>query len=104
MSAQRAVIIVIALEFAEQQFHQLAEAIDPGSAELEDAAGGGRSVERGKNGVGNVTDIDRLNTWWCPPPISGMKGEICAIRAKRLKKSSSGPNTTEGRRMVAVGK
>ena len=37
-------------------------------------------------------------------PISGSTGEIIAIAAKRLKNWSSGPNTTEGRRIVTVGK
>ena len=38
-----------------------------------------------------------------PPPISGRTGLSAAMAAKRLKKSSSGPNTTEGRNTVAVG-
>ena len=36
--------------------------------------------------------------------MSGTTGEIIAIAAKRLKNWSSGPNTIEGRRIVAVGK
>ena len=38
-----------------------------------------------------------------PPPISGSAGEMRASAAKRLKKSSSGPNTIDGRRMTASG-
>jgi hypothetical protein len=46
------------------------------------------------------------NTGWnlvAPPPISGSAGAIRASAPKRLKKSSSGPNTIEGRRIVASG-
>jgi hypothetical protein len=38
-----------------------------------------------------------------PPPTSGSAGENRAMPAKRLKKSSSGPNRIEGRKMVAEG-
>ena len=38
-----------------------------------------------------------------PPPISGSAGMIWLIRAKRLKKLSSGPNTMLGRRIVTSG-
>jgi hypothetical protein len=37
------------------------------------------------------------------PPISGSTGDIRASAAKRLVNSSSGPNTTAGRMMVADG-
>jgi hypothetical protein len=36
-----------------------------------------------------------------PPPIKGSAGDIRASAAKRLKKSSSGPNRIEGR-MITV--
>ena len=36
-------------------------------------------------------------------PTSGSVGSRRAMAAKRLKKLSSGPNMTEGRRMTAVG-
>ena len=38
-----------------------------------------------------------------PPPTSGSAGANRASDAKRLKKSSSGPNTTDGRSTVADG-
>jgi len=38
-----------------------------------------------------------------PPPISGNAGEILASAAKRLKKSSSGPNMIDGRMTVVAG-
>ena len=38
-----------------------------------------------------------------PPPISGSAGLKRASAAKRLKNSSSAPNTMEGRRMIAEG-
>ena len=38
-----------------------------------------------------------------PPPISGRAGDSRAIAAKRLKKSSSGPNTIDGRMITASG-
>ena len=38
-----------------------------------------------------------------PPPISGSTGDIRASAAKRLVNWSSGPNITDGRRMVAEG-
>jgi len=46
------------------------------------------------------------NTGWkrvMPPPISGSAGDMRASAAKRLKKSSSGPNSTDGRMMTAFG-
>ena len=46
------------------------------------------------------------NTGWIfvlPPPIRGSTGEMRASAAKRLKKSSSGPNTIEGLRITASG-
>ena len=46
------------------------------------------------------------NTGWNrvrPPPINGRTGETRAIAPKRLKKSSSEPNTIEGRKIVAPG-
>ena len=46
------------------------------------------------------------NTGWnrvSPPPTSGSAGDSRAMAANLLKKSSSGPNTTEGRRIVADG-
>jgi hypothetical protein len=38
-----------------------------------------------------------------PPPIKGSAGEMRASAAKRLKKSSSGPNMMDGRIMVVEG-
>ena len=38
-----------------------------------------------------------------PPPISGSAGDIRASAAKRLVNWSSGPNTIDGRMMVAAG-
>jgi len=38
-----------------------------------------------------------------PPPISGSAGDMRASVAKRLKKSSSGPNKIDGRMMTACG-
>ncbi len=38
-----------------------------------------------------------------PPPIKGSAGSHRVIAAKRLKKSSSGPNTMEGRMITAAG-
>ena len=42
-----------------------------------------------------------MRVW--PPPIRGSAGDSRAIAAKRLVNSSSGPNTTAGRMMVADG-
>ena len=46
------------------------------------------------------------NTGWnrvMPPPISGSAGMKRASAANLLKKSSSGPNTIDGRNTVAPG-
>ena len=46
------------------------------------------------------------NTGWnrvWPPPTSGRTGDMRASAANLLKKSSSGPNTIDGRKIVADG-
>jgi len=49
---------------------------------------------------GDVATNTGCKSVW-PPPISGRTGEMAAMAANRLKKWSSGPNTTDGRRITA---
>ncbi len=81
---------------------QFAELPDARSAQFIDRAGGVRPPQRGHHRIRDIADIDRLER--VSPQITGMTGIIRAIAAKRLNSWSSGPNTSDGRRIVASAK
>ena len=94
----------LALDGGEHELHQLLERLHLRPAEFVDRAGRARcAVDR----VGDRRRRRRRRTpagiASAPPPISGSAGDMRASAAKRLKKSSSGPNTIDGRMIVAPG-
>ena len=83
-------------DLLEQQDHQRLEAVDRRAAQLVGPPGG-RAIVQGRGATAAATSP--TNTGWnrvAPPPISGRAGEIVAMAAKRLKKSSSGPEHHRG--------
>ena len=71
--------------------------------ELIGAARNRRIFEASHHRIPDIADINRLKPGLAAA-INGSIGANVAIPAKRLKNCSSGPNLTEGRRIVAVGK
>src|SRR5262249_3099538 len=82
--------------------HQLLEAAHFRAAELVDLTVFGAALDGRNDGVGDVAGEDRLEPGMAAPD-QRRAGEKRAIAANLLKKSSSGPNRTEGRRMMADG-
>ena len=89
----------VAGDLAEHQLHALTETEDARATELVGLAAGRRVGEDSQEGVGHVADVDRLKLGLEHRQI----GEMRVMPANLLKKASSGPNTIDGRTILAPG-
>ncbi len=85
------------------ELHQLLEAVNARSAEFIGLAARRQILRAFHDCRGDIAHIDRLEFRLVRRRSTAGTASIRASPAKRLKKLSSGPNTMEGRRIVASG-